>query len=147
MKICVVSDSHGDMEILKKIYLANPNCDIYLHLGDSLLDEAYIYPFVSVKGNCDYFIDYPLFKIISTPYGNIYLEHGHIHGCGNEFIMKKYNAKVYLYGHTHIHKIEHINNYYYVNPGSTSFPRDGTNGTYLLMDCDENNIKFKFVEL
>ena len=49
MKICVVSDSHGDREILRKIYLSNPNCDIYLHLGDSQLEEYLINPFDKSK--------------------------------------------------------------------------------------------------
>ena len=147
MKICVVSDSHGDREILRRIYLSNPNCDIYLHLGDSQLEEYLINPFVSVKGNCDYFLDFPSFRIIKTPYGNIYCEHGHIHGKGNISLLDQFDSKVYLYGHTHIHLLEQIKDYYFVNPGSVSQPRDSTNGTYLIIECSKDKIEFEFKEL
>ncbi len=147
MKICVVSDSHGDTAILEKIYNANPNCNIYLHLGDSLLDEHNLHQFNSVKGNCDYFSDFPLYRIISTSFGNIYAEHGHIHGRGSINLLKKHNCKVYLYGHTHIHRIEEMDGYYFVNPGSCSLPRDGTAGTYLIIDFNNDKINFEFKEI
>ena len=148
MKICVVSDSHGNRDILNQIYNANPNCNIYLLLGDSELPEEYIYPFISVKGNCDYFLDYPIYRIIHTPSGNIYCEHGHIHGKGNISLLEKYNCKVYLYGHTHVHKLEQVKDYYFVNPGSVERPRDSSNGTYLIIDCNqETGFNFMFKEL
>ena len=100
--------------------------------------------FISVKGNCDYFIDYPLYRTIETPYGKIWCEHGHIHGRGNIEFLKEHDCKVYLYGHTHIHKIEEVNGYYFVNPGSTSRPRDGSDGTYLIIEAYKDEIKFKF---
>lgn len=146
MKICVVSDSHGDRDILRRIYNSNMNCDIYLHLGDSQLEDYLIHPFVGVKGNCDYFLDYPNYRIIKTPLLNIYCEHGHIHGKGNVCLLKEKNCKVYLYGHTHINMIENINDYYFVNPGSVSKPRDGSNGTYLIITIDED-IKFEIKEV
>ena len=132
MKICVISDSHGDRDIIRKIYNQNLNCDIYLHLGDSQLDESLIYPFVGVRGNCDYFSDLPAFKIITTPYGKIYLEHGHIHKMVTVSFLRKYDCKIYLYGHTHIKKVDKIDEYYFFNPGSVSLPRDGDEGTYLI---------------
>lgn len=144
MKICVVSDSHGDMDILEKIRFDNPDCDVYIHLGDSCLPEYMMDSFISVKGNCDCFIDYPLYRTIETPYGKIWCEHGHIHGRGNIEFLKEHDCKVYLYGHTHIHKIEEVNGYYFVNPGSTSRPRDGSDGTYLIIEAYKDEIKFKF---
>lgn len=147
MKICVVSDSHGEREILERIVRINPDCDIYLHLGDSLLPDYLISPFVSLKGNNDYLLDYPSSRIIKTEYCNIYCEHGHIHGIGNSYLLEKNNCKVYLYGHTHVHKLEKIKDYYFVNPGSTSLPRDGSNGTYLIIKTSIDNIEFEFKEL
>lgn len=144
MKICIVSDSHGDRDILQKIYNLNSNCDIYLHLGDSQLDSNWLLPFISVKGNCDYFSDYPDFKIISTPFGNIYAEHGHLHNhCTIDFLKSK-NCQIYLYGHTHIHKIVQIGDYYFFNPGSVSSPRDGTCGTYLILELKKDIISYQF---
>lgn len=147
MKICVVSDTHGDLDILEKIYQLNPECNIYLHLGDSLLDEHYLNHFVGVRGNCDHFSNLPDYRIISTPSGNIYAEHGHIHGRGSINLLKKYDCKVYLYGHTHIHRLENMDGFYFANPGSCSYPRDGTSGTYLIIDIENDKINFEFKEI
>ena len=147
MKICLVSDTHGNREILNDIYNANPNCNIYLHLGDSELPEDLIYPFISVKGNCDYFLDYPTHKIIKTPYCNIYCEHGHIHGRGSVDLLKRNDCKIYLYGHTHIQRVEKVEDYYFINPGSVTRPRDGSNGTYMVLELSKDKFEYKVIEL
>lgn len=76
MKIVIVSDSHGNREIIEKIVLQNPSANIFLHAGDSGLCKLEISPYVSVKGNCDYESDFPDKLIIKTPYGNLYMTHG-----------------------------------------------------------------------
>ena len=40
-----------------------------------------------------------------------------------------------------------IKDYYFVNPGSVSRPRDSTNGTYLIIECSKDKIEFEFKEL
>lgn len=147
MKICVVSDSHGDREILQSIRFRHPDCHIYLHLGDSQLDEQWIAPFVSVKGNCDSFCDYPHFRIIDTPYGKIYAEHGHRTGRVDVDFLKRNGCKIYLSGHTHVHALEKRGEYIFANPGSLTRPRDGTNGTYLLVELTETSANFLFREV
>lgn len=147
MKICVVSDSHGDREILQTIYLRHRDCHIYLHLGDSQLEERWIAPFVSVKGNCDYFSDYPLFRIVDTPYGKIYAEHGHRAGKVDIDFLKRNGCKIHLRGHTHVHDLEKRGEYFFANPGSLTRPRDGTGGTYLLIELTETVAEFIFKEV
>ena len=58
MKILLVSDTHGNNVALDALVKKYPNMDLYLHCGDSESDEYSIYPFRSVKGNCDYFGDF-----------------------------------------------------------------------------------------
>ncbi len=147
MKIIVVSDSHGDVDILKDIVKKNPNADIYLHLGDSCVEEPYINPFVSVKGNCDYFSSYPEYRIIKTKRCNIYANHGHLRSYVDNSFLKSKDCKIYLFGHTHCHFIKQDGEYLYLNPGSTSRPRDGTNGTYMIMNIDENEIEITIKEI
>ena len=60
MKIVVASDNHGDLEVLKRIVLANQDASLFLHLGDSQMFDYEISPFIGVKGNCDYGKDYPM---------------------------------------------------------------------------------------
>ena len=106
MKIVIVSDSHGEVELLRKIVSMHKDADIFLHLGDSGLPEEYLNPFVSVKGNCDFFLPYPNFRVLHTPYGDFYCEHGHIRGRVTSEFVKLKGCVGYLYGHTHIKRYE-----------------------------------------
>ena len=75
MKILLVSDSHSDYASLDRLAAMYPNMDLYLHAGDSEQDEWSIKPFISVRGNCDHYYDFPNFLIIPSPYGNIFIQH------------------------------------------------------------------------
>ena len=108
MKIVIVSDSHGNREILEKIVLQNPSANIFLHAGDSGLCKLEISPYVSVKGNCDYESDFPDKLIIKTPYGNLYMTHGNRLYEINSHTLEKNNAKIFVFGHTHHHLVEKI---------------------------------------
>ena len=103
MKILLVSDSHGDYESLDRLYKMYPHMDLYLHAGDSEQDEWSIKPFISVRGNCDHYYDFPNFLIIPSPAGNIFVQH-------SPFVSKselnKHNAKIVIHGHTHIRRNE-----------------------------------------
>ena len=58
IRICLAGDSHSRKDLIQKIIEDNPGCDYYLHTGDSMSDEGDIFPFESVKGNCDGMFDY-----------------------------------------------------------------------------------------
>lgn len=147
MKVVAISDCHGNIELLRSIASREYDADYYLLLGDSCLDEESIRPFVSVKGNCDYFSSFPLEKVIKTPYCNIFMEHGHLRTRVDvKFLIEK-DCKIYLFGHTHVHFLQEIDGFYFANPGSISRPRDNTNGTYLLINIDRDSINFKFIYL
>lgn len=143
IKILVISDTHQDINIIKKISLTHQNFDYFLHLGDSELPPSLILPFVGVKGNCDCGLDYPTSKRIKTPFGDIYMEHGNTF-IDRDYILKT-NARIFLCGHSHVHDLKKIDDdHYFANPGSTTRPRDGTEGTYLEIYLDNNYIDFKF---
>ena len=78
MKIVIAGDNHGEKDSLKKIVNKEPNTDLFLHTGDSLLLDYELTPFVSVKGNCDYLQDYPESRTIKTPIGKLLITHGHL---------------------------------------------------------------------
>ena len=75
MKILLVSDNHGDYQALDQLVNKYPNMDLYLHAGDSEQDEWSIKPFISVRGNCDHYYDFPNYLVIPSPAGNIYVQH------------------------------------------------------------------------
>ena len=145
IKIVVISDTHGEIDSIKKIRQLHPNANMFLHCGDSELPVEQIDGFAAVKGNCDYF-DYPLFRNIKTELGNIYLEHGHCHTLTDEYIFSK-NAVIFLFGHTHRKYYKLIGNCHVANPGSLSRSRDGDKGSYLLITLSKNKIDFQFKEL
>ena len=57
------------------------------------------------------------------------LTHGHVY-YENSFSNIDYD--VYIQGHTHIPKMEIKNNKIYLNPGSITYPRGGSNRSYIL---------------
>ena len=133
MKILVVSDSHGDEKILKELVNTYPNMDYYLHAGDSGLDRDSLYPFESVKGNTDY---YPFDELIRiyTPMGYLLMKHKP--SFTNEQIK---DNKFLVNGHTHQYKFYIEGDKVFLNPGSTTLPRDNTNGTFMIMDINEGS--------
>lgn len=132
MKILVVSDSHGDEKILKELINEYPNMDYYLHAGDSGLDRDTLYPFESVKGNTDY---YPFDELIRiyTPIGYLLMKHK-----PNFTSEQIENNKFLINGHTHQYSFYIDRSKVFLNPGSTSLPRDGTRGTYMIMDINDS---------
>lgn len=142
MRILLVSDSHGNTEALNKLSELYPNMDLYLHCGDSESHPYSLMPFRSVKGNCDYSFDLPEELIIPTIRGNIYIRHKN--NQSHRYLIDN-NIKYYLYGHTHIKNVETIQDIYYINPGSISYPRDVT-ASYVIMDIEQKT-KITFYDL
>ncbi|MEG0977618.1 MAG: YfcE family phosphodiesterase [Bacilli bacterium] len=134
MKIVVISDAHGDKREIEKVYLKEQNCDLFLDCGDSQLTPEEITPFISVKGNCDFF-DFPTKRDIKTPFGNIYIAHK----SPMNFSSKVNDYLFILSGHTHVASIKKIDNTYLINPGSLTHPRDNELGSYVIIDINDSN--------
>ncbi len=152
MKILVVSDSHGDFDTLRRILLANQKCDIFIHCGDSELPSSYMpFELLAVKGNCDYFDDYPLKRDIKTKFGTIHVEHGNLFSALTYSYISSLNCYIYLFGHTHERCAKKVDNTYIFNPGSLTEPRDSSLGSYLIIEINDEsgelNYKFYDVEL
>ena len=144
MKILLVSDSHGDYTALDRLAKAYPNMDLYLHAGDSEQDEWSIKPFISVRGNCDHYYDFPNYLVIPSPYGNIYVQHTPF---VSPSLINEHKAKIVIHGHTHTRRNEMKNGILYINPGALSFARDKYSGSYAIIDLDANHVDVKFYTL
>ena len=74
----------------------------------------------------------------------IFATHGHTHNISNLPPLKP--GDILLHGHTHIPACEEHNNIIYMNPGSTSIPKENSphsymtleNGTFLWKDIEGN---------
>ena len=144
MKILLVSDSHGDYQALDQLAAKYPNMDLYLHAGDSEQDEFSIKPFISVRGNCDHYYDFPNCLVIPSPFGNIYVQHT---PYVSKSVINEHNAKIVIHGHTHVRRNETKNGILFINPGAISYARDKFNGSYAIIEIDSKNVEVKFYTL
>jgi putative phosphoesterase len=151
-RILVFSDSHGDTNNIFKTIDKIPDINAIIHLGDIYRDIVEIknkFPFLPicfVRGNNDYNISHPQYKIIKIDEVIIFLTHGHNYICGLEIdrlkkIAIEKNAQITLYGHSHIADYELDNGRIYANPGSISRPRYGE-CSYGIIEIDNKNFKY-----
>lgn len=143
MKVLIVSDTHGN-KFKEELLVKEKDVDIFLHAGDSLFYEYDLYPFISVKGNCDHYLEFNELYSFKTPYGRLLMRH--IPFTLSE--IEKYEKegfKIFVHGHTHIRKAEQLEKGVYIfNPGSLFYPRDGKPGSYLILEINEKEIKHEF---
>jgi len=137
MKIVLASDSHSKSEYLKKIALIE-KADYYFCLGDSCDDAYAIEPFISVKGNCDF---YPYEKELKLKVGGFvfYLTHGHLESeLGLFYKAKENEVDIVCTGHTHVPHQYKKENILFLNPGSIARPRGGSNKSYMVLTYNPN---------
>ena len=136
MKIVVASDSHGRTDYLKKV-INKEQADYYLHCGDSCDVSEEIYPFISVRGNCDFYIKERELLLKIGEY-KIFMTHGHLYyGLSLLYKAKEIGADIVLTGHTHRRDIEIIDDILFINPGSIARPRDRFEKSYCVLNINE----------
>ena len=170
MKLMIISDIHGSSYFLSKaldIY-KKENCKKLIILGDILYhgprnDLPFGYApkevisllnplkneIMAVKGNCDAEVDQMVLdfdcstndRVMDYDNLKIFITHGHHHNI--QELNTSENFDVLLHGHTHIPAIIKQDNYYYINPGSISLPKDGTKNSLIIY----KDRKFDFRDL
>ena len=78
---------------------------------------------------------------LETEYGRLLLIHGHMDNVKMSPLNLLYRAqeldcKAVLFGHTHQAAYEEVDGIYLVNPGSLSRPRDGSSGSYAIINTE-----------
>lgn len=149
MNVLVVSDSHGDREVLTEIKerYAGKMTKMF-HCGDSELaatDEIWD-SFVVVGGNMDVDRDYPLTQVVTIGEYRFFMTHGHYHDI--KFTMsplidaaKQAKAQFAFFGHSHQLGVEKRENILLLNPGSILQPRGRYNiKTYAILTIDQQAI-------
>ena len=135
MKILIVSDTHGHDEIYRELYKIFPKMDLYLDAGDSQVEQDSIYPFLSVRGNCDYYPYDDKYRVC-TPAGYLLMKHKP-HFSNQEIE----NNKILIHGHTHMVDVYEENGHIFICPGSTHLSRDITDGCYIILELEEDKIE------
>ncbi len=152
MKVLVLSDSHGEDRYVAMALDKEWPVDALFHLGDIQEDEDEFMeilagediPVFLVKGNCDYFADYPPSRIVELAGHRILMAHGHGYyvnfGTGDLAADALANdCDVTIYGHTHRPEIDTSTpGLLILNPGSVAFPRQpGRQKTYMILNLEE----------
>lgn len=141
MKIVVVSDSHRNHPALEMVLRQEPDADLYLHAGDVEEDPKAVFPFICVKGNCDYFISDST-RIIPLGKHRLYLTHGHLFYLTRENIIKiakKNDCDIFIHGHIHKYYYEYVDGVHIICPGSISRPRDSKK-SYVVISIENENV-------
>lgn len=146
MKVLLIGDNHGEQSIVHEVYSKNSG-DINIHLGDSEFnyDDTELGYFFRVKGNCDIDQRFPVEEYDKI--SDIFLTHGHLYDVKlkRDQLAKRaaeYEAKYAVYGHTHIAVAEKVDGVYCINPGSISLPKGEWEGSYAVLDTDEDIVSF-----
>ncbi|MBE5901981.1 MAG: phosphodiesterase [Lachnospiraceae bacterium] len=164
MKWLVASDIHGSAYYCKKLLEAmdEEQADKLLLLGDLLYhgprnalpkdyDPPKVYEMlnsvkdkiVAVRGNCDcevdqMVLDFPIladYMVLSVGDRLIYATHGHVINKANPLPFVK--GAYLLYGHTHVPANEDCGDFTYLNPGSVSIPKEGSDHSYMIITPEE----------
>ena len=150
MRIIVMSDSHTAFGRVLEIVQKNLGADLFIHLGDGE-DEydqvASMYPektFLGVRGNNDWRSMKEAVGFITCEGVKIMYTHGDLFSVkwGLERLIKegvKNNAKVVLYGHTHVARKDFVDGRYIINPGSVVDSRI-TPASYLALDITPTGV-------
>ena len=161
MKYLVISDTHGSIGKALEIYRAAGGADTFcgiIHLGDYARDAENIEEelgceVIGVLGNCDGDYGSGDFKVLDTDAGRILLTHGHGQRVKMTYMNLVYRAQeldcaAALFGHTHIPTYEEESGIILLNPGSLTYPGDGSNGSYAILDIegDELNASILYYE-
>lgn len=120
MKIGILSDTHGAVNVVDTVFAAAPDTELWLYAGDVVGDAQYLATIARtdvrfVPGNCDW-------PDPNTP-ETIVVE-----------AAAEANCDIAVYGHTHIAEYSPGTPITVLNPGSAARPRDGALGSFMTMD-------------
>ena len=154
MKLAVFSDSHGNIENMRRAILSwQP--DYLIHLGDCCDDAQLIarefpqLPMANVRGNCDPERSAPEDNIFQLEGLGFFLAHGHRHNVkmgldsfGNSVYFS--GSKIGLFGHTHRAQYVEVNGIILMNPGSIG---DHHHPTYGQITLENGNFHCKIADI
>ncbi len=152
MKLLVFSDSHGNCSDMKRAIKRHKNAQVIFFCGDGhndIQDMMAEFPdkqFYSVKGNCDWYCDFPSLLTVTVCGKKIMLTHGHIQRVKESLyslaaLGHQENADIVLFGHTHSQLTTADGRMLIMNPGSVGFDE-----CYGMIDIDEKTGKITAAE-
>ncbi|GBD79903.1 putative uncharacterized protein [Tetragenococcus halophilus subsp. halophilus] len=155
MKYLVVSDNHGDRQILVDLFEHyKDQVDYIFHCGDSELaeDDSVWKGVYVVTGNTDFDSQYKKFQVVDTGKDIVYLTHGHLSSVKMgmtqlDMQAQEYQANIALFGHTHQLGCEVNKGRLFLNPGSILQPRGAFPiKTYAVIESTETSFQVQYYD-
>lgn len=149
MRILVISDLHRRRSNFERAMEKHPDVKTVIFLGDGADDVnelSAFYPdkdFHILSGNCDFLSKYPSTEFLKLGGIKILATHGHTYGVksSTEHLFtaaQREGAKLALYGHTHIQRVEYKDGVYLVCPGALGGSSEGPG--YAVLDITDKGI-------
>ena len=161
MRLMIASDIHGSAYYCEKMLEAYraEKAERLLLLGDLLyhgprndlprdyapkrvikLLNAYKNDILCVRGNCEAEVDqmvleFPVlaeYAFVALEKGAIFMAHGH--NFNESKLPPLHKGDILLNGHTHVPKFTEHEDYVYMNPGSTSIPKENSPHGYMIYE-------------
>lgn len=152
MKWVIVSDNHGQENILTDIKSVHSDADLFFHLGDSEFDfyDNELKDFIKVAGNCDYGDAFDPQCIVHRNEINVFVTHGHRYAVNTSrhqlaSAAAEHHCQLAFYGHTHIKRVETIQGVVCINPGSIAQSRSNDPESYAVITFDESEKVVSFL--
>lgn len=140
MLIGLISDLHGSLP--DAAVQALKDCDAIICAGDTesrtvMMQLECIAPTVAILGNCDRFTDYgPTVHDVARPSFEgvrFYV----VHRPQDIPAELPRGTQVVVHGHTHQPRFEEIKGVLYLNPGSPTYPRGGSEPSVMTLEVEE----------
>ncbi|MEO4052043.1 metallophosphoesterase [Solibacillus sp. CAU 1738] len=146
MKLLIMSDTHGDAEVIRQVRDFHTDVEAIIHCGDSELpyDHPYLEGVARVRGNCDRNDDrFPDELLLELGKTKIFVTHGHLFNVKSSLLSLTYRAKeldanICCFGHSHLLGAEMIDDILFINPGSLLKPRGRDDKSYVLVNIEDN---------
>lgn len=142
MKIVLMSDSHGKNQWIDLIMNLHSDADAFLHCGDIECSEQ-AYPMMkTVRGNNDYFGNFPDKIKLHLGTHHVLMMHSHLCYARDRMaymskIAKEEGCDTVFFGHTHVAVDKIVDGIRLINPGSLYYTRDGRPISYCVIYIDD----------
>ncbi|WP_424349992.1 metallophosphoesterase family protein [Latilactobacillus sp. 5-91] len=157
MRLVIVSDSHGDRDILVQLVAHYKDEAVtFLHCGDSELTttDSLFQQMTVVQGNMDFNGHFPEQVVVPVGAQKAFLTHGHLYGVNFDLTRlmlaaQSEGAQLAFYGHTHQLACEMHQGLLVLNPGSISQPRgqfQPLGGTYAVVDITPTDYQVQYYD-
>ncbi len=153
MKVIVFSDAHGSKILIERILSFNPDADYIVSLGDSELPIDYLVDLdiIAIKGNYPRDGGFVYESTLEIEGKKLFLTHGHKYSVHKTLVKllkhaMKIECDIVLYGHTHIAKVDKVNDMLVINPGSIKSPRSQVMPSYLILNITKDSVEYIFKE-